>query len=282
MEQLLKDIIIGLFKLLYPSYCQYMHEQIEIIVPILVAILTGGFLMLFIENQHVTSSVNERYDFIMKPFYHKLSNYYQFVAGFRTYLRLKDKDSSNAEHLYNLVEKMGRMAFPSIMNGRDYPVTYFKAERLEDLCKEINDIWFTWDHNQYYIKDHIYYETDRADQFVEEGKKCLHEVSSEYDGQPWTINLLSTVSGEFFSKIWQPLAHVPYHFEYWNKKAKEFSLFTILSISVAIATLLLILLLRYIIPICVITLFAVVSIVLLTVALYKMVKLNELSSRLFR
>lgn len=278
----MNDLIIRLFEIIWEPYSRFMQEQIDIIVPILVAILTGGFLMLFIENQHITSSVNERYDFIMKPFYHKLTNYYQFVASFRIYLRLNDKQSENAEHLYNLVEKMGHMAFPSIMNGRDYPVTYFKARRLEELCKDINDIWFTWDHNQYYIKDHLYYETDRADQFTEEGRKCLHEVNPAYDNQPWTLNFLSTVSGDFFAKIWQPVAHVPFHYEVWCKKASEFNKLTIACIFVALATLAIILLIRYIVPISLITFLAFASIALLAFALYKMIKLNEYSSRLFR
>lgn len=282
MEQLLKDIFTDIFKLLYPSYSQYMHEQIEIIVPILVAILTGGFLMLFIENQHVTSSVNEKFDFIMKPFYHKLSNYFLFISSFRTYLRKKDDKSKNANDLYALVDKLGHMAFPCVMDGRDYPVTFFTARKLKNLCLEINKIWRLWSEKQYYLKDHLYYETVKADQFSEEGKKCLHEVSGKYDGKSWTMTLLMNVSSDFFNDIWKPISHVPSYFEYWNKQTKEFSILTIASISVAIITLLLILLLRYIIPIWMITLFSVASIVLLTVAIYKMVKLNKLSSKLFR
>ena len=59
------------------SYYSAMEEQVSIIIPIIVALLTGGFIILFLENQHVGASVIERYHFIMQPFMHRLSNYFK-------------------------------------------------------------------------------------------------------------------------------------------------------------------------------------------------------------
>ena len=42
-----------------------MEEQVSIIITILAALLTGGFLMIFIESQQVASNMAERFHFIM-------------------------------------------------------------------------------------------------------------------------------------------------------------------------------------------------------------------------
>ena len=47
-----------------------MENQISNIITILTALLTGGFLMLFIENQQITTYVIERLHQRMNPFFH--------------------------------------------------------------------------------------------------------------------------------------------------------------------------------------------------------------------
>ena len=53
------------------SYYSAMEEQVSIIIPIIVALLTGG-----LENQHIGANVIERYHFVMQPFMNRLSNYF--------------------------------------------------------------------------------------------------------------------------------------------------------------------------------------------------------------
>lgn len=59
-----------------------MEEQITNIITILTALLTGGFLMLFIENQQITTYVVERLHQRMNPFFHSFTNYVKFVSSF--------------------------------------------------------------------------------------------------------------------------------------------------------------------------------------------------------
>ena len=54
------------------SYYSAMEEQVSIIITIIVALLTGGFIILFLENQHVGANVIERYHFVMQPFINTL------------------------------------------------------------------------------------------------------------------------------------------------------------------------------------------------------------------
>lgn len=51
-----------------------MENQISNIITILTALLTGGFLMLFIENQQITTYVIERLHQRMNPFFHSFTN----------------------------------------------------------------------------------------------------------------------------------------------------------------------------------------------------------------
>lgn len=278
---MLQEIIVRLFEIIWPSYSKYMQEQIEIIVPILVAILTGGFLMLFIENQHSSTSINNRYRFIMEPFYHKLSNYFKFVGTFRTYIRISDKKGEYVNEFSGLVNEMGHLAHDCIVTGQDYPIDYFKPKDLEKLCDDINNIWFYLDRKLNVLRQSLSYDEERANCFNKLGKEFLHEVSSKYDGKRWNMSLLMNVSGEFYTNVWQPLQHVPAYYEYWQEKAKEFSYLTIASLSGAIITLLLILLLRYLIPVWVFTLLTVLSMGLLSFTLYRMIKMHNLSSKLF-
>lgn len=258
-----------------------MQEEINIIVPILVAILTGGFLMLFIENQHVASSVNERYRFIMKPFYHKLSNYFKFVSCFTTFMHVKNRKAECVKDFESYVDQMSKLAYPCIMDGMDYPTTYFKAEKLEQICKDINQIWYFWDRKRNYMEDYISYDTESAQYHTDIGREYLHEVLPKLDGKPWNMNLLMSVSGDFFCSVWQPIHNVPFNYEFWQEKTKHFSNLTIACIAVALATLALILLFRFFIPIWVITALTAVSMTLLAITLWKMVQLNTLSTRLF-
>ncbi len=237
--------------------------------------------MLFIENQHVATSVNERYRFIMRPFYHKLSNYFKFVADFSIFMRVKDQNAEYIRSLLILTKEIDHLAHPCIMNGQDYPINFFNADKLEDICNNINGIWQIIDRRCGTLSNHIYYETEKANKFCDIGKGSLHEISTKYDMIPWDMNLLMSVSGDFFCKEWQPIKDVPYQYELWQKKTTRFSMFTILCISVSLLTLTIILLLRFLIPIWIITALTTMSIILLGATIYLMVNLNALSAKLF-
>ena len=56
-----------------------MEGHINIAISILSALLTGGFILFFVENQHIERDVIERFRTIMNPYYHKLSAYLKFV-----------------------------------------------------------------------------------------------------------------------------------------------------------------------------------------------------------
>ena len=52
-----------------------MVDKIDLLISILIAILTGGVIILIIELLHLHSVITDRYYSIIKPFIHKLTNY---------------------------------------------------------------------------------------------------------------------------------------------------------------------------------------------------------------
>ena len=135
------------------SYYSAMEEQVSIIIPIIVALLTGGFIILFLENQHIGANVIERYHFVMQPFMHRLSNYFKFLSSATTYFSItKGTKKDEAEYVFkfnDLMDKLGHYAYPCIMSGQDYPASKFTAKQLENICNDINNVWYYW---QYCVK----------------------------------------------------------------------------------------------------------------------------------
>ena len=105
------------------SYYSAMEEQVSIIITIIVALLTGGFIILFLENQHVGANVIERYHFVMQPFMHRLSNYFKFLSSAKIYFSInKGTKKDDAEYIFqfnDLMDRLGHFAYPCIMSGQD-------------------------------------------------------------------------------------------------------------------------------------------------------------------
>ena len=92
------------------SYYAAMEEQVSIIVSIITALLTGGFIILFLDNQHVGATVIERYHFVMQPFMHRLSNYFKFLSSATTYFSInKGTKKDEAEYVFKFNDLMDKL-----------------------------------------------------------------------------------------------------------------------------------------------------------------------------
>ena len=223
----------------------------------------------------------------MQPFMHRLSNYFKFLSSAKVYFSIKKGTKKDeAEYVFafkDLMDKLSHLAHPCIMSGQDYPTSKFTAKQLENICEEINNVWYYWDRKHNYMIDYCSYDTRKAEQFCTLGKECLKEVFPlKYNEQAFSLNLISDVSGIFFTEIYQPIQHVPYEYEYWCRQEKIFQATTFCTIGLCLVTLTIILLLRYFIPLCVINLLTLLSIISLVYSLYKFAKLENLSRKLFR
>lgn len=267
------------------SYYSAMEEQVSIIIPIIVALLTGGFIILFLENQHVGANVIERYHFVMQPFMHRLSNYFKFLSSAKVYFSIKSGTSKDKTvyDFNNLMDKLGHMAFPCIMSGQDYPVSHFSACQIQDYSEDINKVWYYLDRNKSNIINDCLYDSNKAENFGQSGRAYLNEIfPHKYDGQVLSLDLIGDVSGTFYVEVYQPIANVPFEYKRWCKKEDEFKKLTFATIGLCVFTLVVILLLRYFTSLCILNILTLLNIVMLASCLYKFSKLELLARKLFR
>lgn len=269
------------------SYYSAMEEQISIIIPIIVALLTGGFIILFLENQHIGANVIERYHFVMQPFMHRLSNYFKFLSSAKVYFSIKKGTKKDeAEYVFafkDLMDKLSHLAHPCIMSGQDYPVSKFSAIQLDGICDDINNVWYYWDRKRNYMLKYCTYDSYEAELFGKLDREYLNEVfPHKYDETKFSLNLISDVSGTFYTEIYQPIQNVPSEYEYWCKEEEKFKKLTLSTIGLCLITLIVILLLRYFVPLYAMNFLTLLNIGLLVSCLYKFSKLESLSRKLFR
>lgn len=269
------------------SYYSAMEEQVSIIITIIVALLTGGFIILFLENQHVGANVIERYHFVMQPFMHRLSNYFKFLSSAKAHFSINKgtkKDDAEYVFLFNdLMDRLGRFAYPCIMSGQDYPVSKFSAKQLQEICEDINNVWYYWDRKKNYMVDYCSYDSYEAESFGKLDREYLNEVfPHKYDETNFSLGLISDVSGTFYTNVYEPIQHVPFEYERWCKKEDEFKRLTFVTIGLCMGTLVVILLLRYITPLCIMNFLTLLNIALLASCLYKFSKLESLARIVFR
>ena len=259
-----------------------MEEQVSIIVTVLAALLTGGFLMIFIESQQVANNMAERFHFIMRPFFHSFTNYARFISSFKTCFSFRGIESEGyMKRLKDDLEQISRIGGKSIIAGQEYPSDYFTAKQLGSICETINDVWYCID-KDYHGFQKIEFDTHHAEMFSEHTIGYLGEISPKYKGIELTKDLLGKVSGDFYVDFYQPIEHVLPHYEYWSKKEKEFKTIAMITIIITLLTMLLLLLLRCYIPIWVLTSLCVLCCGLLLFELYKLMRLEYLTKKIMR
>lgn len=260
-----------------------MGEQITILITILAALLTGGFLMIFIESQQVAGSVAERFHFLMRPFLHSFSNYVKFISLFKSCFRFNiTNDSGYIKQLKENVDSISKLGGKSIVSGQDYPADHFKAKELDSICNTINDIWYCIDKDRNNFHNHSGFNSHYAQKISEHTKGYLEAISPKYKGMQLTEDVLEKVSGEFYTEIYQPIERILPHYEFWQRKEKEFKTLALATVSITLLTMLLILLFRCHIAMWVFNTLCIVCCGLLVFELYKLIKLENLSKTIMR
>ncbi len=212
-----------------------MLPQIEIATTILSALLTGGFILFFIENQHIESEVIHRYHAIMDPYYHKLSLYLKFVYFINSRIDYEDLNRVVGKKFYTLVEGLANLGSRIYITGKD--ISYMTSEQLESLNESINNVWYLNDDNPS-IRENIKLNNSQIfpDSQITE---VLTELSGKYASHDIDKKLLPKVSGDFYGEIWEPVENVTYEFEKWQEKCTAFKKLLITSIVFVMAVLVL-------------------------------------------
>ncbi|MDD4590192.1 MAG: hypothetical protein PHG06_07155 [Parabacteroides sp.] len=204
-----------------------MEIQINIAITILSALLTGGFILFFVENQHIERDIINKFRSIMDPFYHKLSNYLKFVYFINALIRYKTDNQDITDKFKSNVDKLSSKGGEVFAYSNN--ISYLSQKKLDILNDSINNVWYLF--NEAQIKENIFLDTKSYSVFNNEDiEKALSEISPLYTNRNIDINLLPYISGEFYSKVWQPLDYVTGNFEYWEKQCRLNKLLLILSL----------------------------------------------------
>ena len=128
-------------------------SHLSLAVTINTTILVGGCLLLFVENQHIESEIVSRYHSVMRPFYHKFTQFVKVIAKFVLSIRSRDDEGRKIKgEIKNMAARLCQIASRSIVSG-DEP-HYMQAKQIDALCENINRIWCYFDNNND-VYDHV-------------------------------------------------------------------------------------------------------------------------------
>lgn len=209
-----------------------MTDSVKIATDILLALMTGGILLFFLEVMHLEGAVSREFKEVMNPFYHKLSKYLVVLNHYRYHLRANDEQG---ERFIKLLETISRKGLEAITSGRD--ISYLSAKDLEDLCDDINNkIWYTLDRGGQLINT-----LSIADRFNEETAiDAMKEVFPDITANSLDVELLYGTSGDFYCKIWQPVQYCTWNYEYFVEEEKKAKNTILVALALTIVSLLLI------------------------------------------
>lgn len=259
-----------------------MENQITNIITILTALLTGGFLMLFIENQQTTTYVIERLHQRMNPFFHSFTNYVKFVSSFKSCFSWKKCTTSYMKSMKQCVEEISKYGGKAIISGQDFSIYSFNATELDSICEKINGIWYYEDKNISDFNNNVGFDENHAKNFGEYSLEYLKGISPKYNRERLTKSLLPKVSGDFYVDIYQPIQNVLHEYEYWMKKDKYFKNLSFVTISGNILFMLVLLMFHQYLPICVAYLLCIICSGLLIYELYELIRIEKLAKEIMR
>ncbi len=197
-----------------------------ILLSILTSIITGGFILVFVEIGNRKNRENDRYDQIMRPFMHKLSSYFRFLSWCSHHIKYPSKLNAYEHEFKKLVEEIGRYGGRAITSGGDYGIGYFTAAELNKICLKINNVWY------YYDKmnpcELSWEDLVGIDDYISNELKEFfpHHLSKTVD-----VNLVSNVSGEFYTAIYQPIEYETYKHETYIQHFKRQSIVVSIAVS---------------------------------------------------
>lgn len=212
----------------------------SILLSILTSIITGGFIIVFIEIGNRKNREIDRYEQFMMPFMKKLTAYFRFISWYNNSIIYPKDKEDNVISFQKIVNEMAKYGTSSIMSGFIYDIDSFSTKKLKNISYQINEIWYCYDKmNPCKIKL-------ANDNFV------LNELKDKLDKELLSINptylryskdvfLISKVSGDFFIDIFQPIEnYIDIHNEYMLHYRRQY-LLVVLSITFVLLSLILML-----------------------------------------
>ena len=186
---------------------QNLHSAV---ITILSAVITGGFVLIFVEIGNRKNRENDRYRQIMTPFFQKLSAYFRYINWVCLSVYNPKPDTEEESQFKNFLRcRIGKYGSDLITNGRDYGISSFTAEELQLIGLDINHVWFMydrWELRRLYLEGVDIYKRE----FIE---KELSKLDKRYLEMENNVSKIAKVSGEFYTDFYQPIQDEPFYHE---------------------------------------------------------------------
>lgn len=179
------------------------------VVTILSAIITGGFVLVFIEIGNRKNREDDRYRQIMNPFMQKFSAYSRYILWVSPHIKNAEPDKKEEKHFKDFLRyEIGKYGSQLIGQGGNYDVDSFNASQIENIGENINNVWYMYDRLPLHRLE-LEESTSVNHEFID---KELAAINPQYLSIPDSVSKIAKVSGEFYTDIYQPIQYEPsYH-----------------------------------------------------------------------
>lgn len=183
------------------NYTEIQH----IALSILTSIITGGFVLVFVEIGNRKNRENDRYEQILRPFMHKLSSYFRYILWYKHHIKYPSQLNENEENFKTIINEVYRHS-THIISGSDYDIDSFTADQLNKIALGINNIWYY--HNR--MKPCRISIDPSVSNNKETIKKELAEINPIYSNKALDVNSLVEISSYFFTDVYKPIERDTY------------------------------------------------------------------------
>ena len=205
-------------KLVYMFYTEIQ----PIALAILTSIITGGFVLVFIEIGNRKNRNSDRRDQVMTTFMHKLSSFFRFISWCSSSIIFPKQLDEKEKHFKILLDKMDKYGAKLIISGGDYGVDEFSANELYGIANDINNIWYWHDKMNPCL---LSWDNSCCSMNAELINKELKEISPAYLSNHLNVDLIAKVSGDFFVDIYQPIEYESFRYEEYQGHYNRFTRF---------------------------------------------------------
>ena len=206
------------------------------IITFLSSLLTGGILLLFIENQKTSSGVQDRFRHYMKPFQDKLNNYVRFVYLFQQGLYI---DTFAKEVVVENL-KCDLDYICDLYENADCSTICYNPILLDDLCNRINNLWYYLTEEKHITCNYVRYDMAFTKGLERKMREYIEEINIKYKWRKLNISFLAELSGEFYADVYKPISEFPNQYECWLKKKRFYRYFSLIALSITLISLLLV------------------------------------------
>ncbi len=247
------------------------------IITFLSSLLTGGILLLFIESQKTSSSVQDRFRLIMMPFYVRLKCYMRFVYFFRQGIYI----DTFAQEIEVKKLKWDLDYISDLYENADFPTIDCNPTHLDNLCNRIYNIWYYLTEKKHITYNYVRYDPAFAIGLEQKMRESIEEIDVKYKRRKLNISFLSELSGDFYANVCEPVRKFPHQYECWLKKERFCRYISLIVLCVTLMSLLLIIIAPSLRP-CWLSSLIIMSSLLFVAEVAGMIYLDNIANRMFR